>query len=426
MNRRTAAIAVICGLIPGTAGAEAQVRGYLLGRFQMFPPARDALLYPALELEEYQGFVEANLDLTLKTDRLTVRSDTSALYRVAPSGCRPGGDLPACMIINELYLTADVVADHLIVIAGRHRPSWGTALSYHPVEPMNPPPDPLDPGFQRLGAWTAMAELSGERYVATAAWFPTVSHSEVGTPEQIESGLAGGRVAWRPPGFDVSAIGFYDIALRLPAYGAAASVVLGDLPFEVHGEGLVHQRRALDAGTLQAGTCPVRDLGLPRRDVWDYSAIAGARWDQGDGTLVNLEYLHNGDGLVRGDFQTLLARADQLRAMCPEARLEPADTSEVGRPQQLPGTLLRRSYAILSAVKPRLTDEGLLSNVGLAGAVVAGLDDMSGVASGRVIFTVRQAMVIRVGGLVRFGDDRSQYGILPFRSELLAELQFLF
>jgi hypothetical protein len=420
---------VVVGLASPAARAddEFQARGYLLSRFQLFPADTRAALYPLLAVDRFESFLEGNLDLTLKGTRYALRSDTSALYRVSPSGCRAGSDLPGCLIINELYATVDLVADHLAVLIGRHRASWGSALSYHPVEPMNPAPDPTDPTFQRLGAWTAMLELHAADFVATAAWFPAVSHSALGTPEHLDvsAGLAGGRAAWRPTGFELSAIGFYELQNKLPEVGASGSAVLGTLPFEVHGEVLMHQRRELAAGALQPGTCPVQDLSIPHREVSDYSAIAGARWDRGDGTLVNLEYLHNGDGLLSGDFNTVLATADLLAMMCPAARLEPSDASQDGRPQQLSGVLLRRNYAIASAVVPRFADEGLFSNLGANASVLAGLDDRSGVVTARAVYTLHDTTIVRLGGLARFGGARTQYGILPFLGMVLFDVQTL-
>lgn len=410
---------------PASASEDFQARGYLLSRFQLFAPDTDAVLYPMLAVEKFQSFLEGNLDLTLKGDRFALRSDTSALYRVSPSGCRAGSDLPGCLVINELYATLDVVADHLAVLVGRHRVSWGSALSFHPVEPMNPAPDPTDPSFQRLGAWTAMLELHADDFVVTAAWFPQVTHSAAGTPDHLDAraGLAGGRIAWRPTGFDLTAIGLYDVQNRLPEVGASGSAVLGDLPFEVHGEVLMHQRREIRTGTLEPGSCPVESLGIPHREVSDFSAIAGARWDRGDGTLVNLEYLHNGDGLRNGDFTAVVATADLLATVCPAGRIEPSDVAQDGRPQQFTSVFLRRNYAILSAVKPKFADEGVLSNLGANASVLAGLDDRSGVVSARAVYTLRDTTIVRLGGLARFGGARTQYGILPFHGMVLLDVQ---
>jgi hypothetical protein len=429
MRLREVAIAVLLGSLGSavaSAESETHYRGYLLARSQLFPRNTKAVLYPLLNVEKLQGFLEGNFDLTLKGDRYTVRSDTSALFRVSPSGCRAGSELPGCLVINELYLAYDLVKDHVVVIAGRHRPSWGAALSFHPVEPMNPPPDPTDPTFQRLGAWTAMAELSGEKYVATAGWFPKVSHSALGTPAAIGPGLVGGRFALRPAKFDVSGIFFFDLENRLPQFGASGSTVLGESSFEVHGEALVHQRREIKTGTLKRGTCPVQSLGIPHREEWDYSGIVGARWDHGDGTMVNLEYMHNGDGMVPDDFNAVLATADLLTVMCPDGRLEPADSSEDGRPQQLSSTFLRRNYVILSGLKPTFADEGRLANFGATATVLVALDDVSAVVSARLIYTLKEATVFRLGGLANLGTARSQYGILPFRGMILFDVQHLF
>ena len=418
---------VVVGLASPAARAdgEFQSRGYLLSRSQLFPVDTGATLYPLLAVEKFQSFLEGNLDLTLKGDRYALRSDTSALYRISPSGCRPGSDLPGCLIIHELYATADIVPDHLAVLIGRHRASWGSALSYHPVEPMNPAPDPTDPGFQRLGAWTAMLEMHADEFVATAAWFPAVSHSALGTPDHLDvsAGLAGGRAAWRPTGFDLSMIAFYDLQNRLPEVGASGSAVLGDWPFEVHGEALMHQRRALRAGTLQPGSCPIQDLTIPHHEVTDYSAIIGARWDRSNGSLVNLEYLHNGDGLRSDDFDAVLTGAQLLAAMCPAARLDTGDASQDGRPQQFSTVFLRRNYAIASAVIARLADDGVFSNLGLNASLLAGLDDRSAVVSARAVYTLYDRFVVRLGGLARFGDARTQYGILPFHAIVLVDVQ---
>lgn len=405
---------------------EVQLRGYLLSRSQLFPTNTHAVLYPMLEVEKYQGFFEANLDATVKGARYAVRVDTSALYRVSPAGCRADSDAPACLVINELYATYDVVPDRLVIVAGRHRTSWGSALAAHPVEPMNPAPDPTDPTFQRLGAWGALAELSGSDYVATAGWFPEVEHAAIGTPRAIHAGLAGGRAAWRPQGFELGGVGFVDLATGDPQLGATGSLVVGDSPLELHGEALVHKRRALKTGTLEQGSCPIHSLGIPHRARWDATAVVGARWDRGDGAMINLEYLHSADGMEGDDFRAVLATADLLSEMCPNGRLEVADSAENGRPQQLSSTFLRRHYAALSAVKPTLGDDGVLANLGATASVFTGLDDLSGVASARLIYTLRDTTLIRLGGLVRFGRERTQYGILPFYGMTLLDVQTMF
>jgi hypothetical protein len=48
------------------------------------------------------------------------------------------------------------------------------------------------------------------------------------------------------------------------------------------------------------------------------------------------------------------------------------------------------------------------------------------VASARVTYTLQDAILVRVGGLARLGGDRTQYGILPFRGMVLADVQAVF
>lgn len=420
-----ARVTVILACLHGAAVADSEIkkRGYVLSRLSTLPTDRDAVLYPLLEVKRYQAFLEGNLDLTVSGDRYSLRSDTSALIRASPAGCRDDSDLPGCFVINELYGSYDVVPDSIAVLGGRYRPSWGTALTLHPVEPMNPAPDPTDPTFQRLGAWTTQVEYSTDNHIATAAWYPAISHSALGTPAGAAAGLVGARYAWRPEGKDLSAIGFFDFDQQAPAVGAAGSMTLGESPFEIHGEALVHRRREIGTGTLTEGSCPITSLGIPLREEWDVTGIAGGRWDKGDGTLVNLEYFHNGDGMVGADFRSVLNTADLLSDMCPNGRLEPADPSEDGRPQQFSSTFLRRHYGVLSTVKPSFGDEGVLANLGATATAFVGLDDLSGVVSARLVYTVAQRAMVRVGGLVPFGGMRTQYGILPFHGIVLLDIQ---
>jgi len=416
------AIGLVLGtLLPRTVSAERTLttRGYVLSRSQVFPRDKTGDLYPELDVAPFQSFIETNLDLTWSGDTFTARADTSALF-----SCNQESNLPGCLVINELYLSRDVVED-LAVLVGRARSSWGAALSFHPVEPMNQQPDPTDPTFQRLGAWTVATELSGENFVATAAWFPDVSHFEVGIPKAVEPGMLGARFAWRPEGFDLSALGFVDLVTGRPQVGASGSAVLGSTSFEVHGEALVHERRPLDAGALEEGTCPIRNLGFPHRRKWDYTGIIGTRWESSKGSLLNLEYLHQADGLTDSDYEGSLDSKDLLLVQCPNMRIEGSDTSEKGRPQQLSSTLLRRNYAIFSAAKPTFGDLGRLANLGAALTVFVGLDDRSGVVSGRITYAFRESVIIRLGGLYRYGTGRSQYAILPFHGLFSLDIQVL-
>ena len=136
--------------------------------------------------------------------------------------------------------------------------------------------------------------------------------------------------------------------------------------------------------------------------------------------------MHNGDGMVGDDFDAVLNTADLLSEMCPDGRLEAPDASEDGRPQQLSGRFLRRHYAILSGLKPSFGSQGRLSNVGATASLLAGLDDLSGVFTARLLYTLEETTILRLGGLATFGGERTQYGILPFRGMILFDVQTLF
>jgi hypothetical protein len=57
---------------------------------------------------------------------------------------------------------------------------------------------------------------------------------------------------------------------------------------------------------------------------------------------------------------------------------------------------------------------------------LVGLDDRSAVATARLIYTLRDTAVFRLGGLVRTGRARSQFGALGFVALALFDVQLTF
>lgn len=406
----------------------ADARGYVLTRAQHYGQNQGALLYPLVTVEPLRLLVEGNLEAAAYGgDELYFYTDLSLLGRVVPTGCGPDSDALGCFVINEAYGEWRPW-DPVRFLVGRHRLSWGPGLTYQPVEVLNPRPDITDPGFQRLGAWIAMAEATFFDVTTTLLVAPEVNHTELGVPSGVELlyGHVGGRVSWLGPGFDIAALGYADYGEGLLYGGASGSWAVWD-GLVVHGQAIAHQRREIQTGELVEGSCPgIQNIGIPHREELDFSAVLGARYDFSDGTLLSAEYLHNADGMELPDFTTTLTTVELIKQQCPNAEIAPPDISQQGRPQQLSNVLLARNYAVLAGIRPSLWEWGVLEDTGVMATALVGLDDLSAAVNARVFYTFEQRTVFRLGVLLPLGVPRSQFGVLPFYYSVIGDVQVTF
>jgi hypothetical protein len=408
-------------------------RGYLLTRAQAYATDTTALLYPIVEIEPLRLQHEVDVELSAQGPGLYAYADVAGLLRIVPRGC--GGDDEenvGCLILNEAYVEGRPV-DAVRLLAGRHRPRWGRALTVQYSEALAPAPDVTDPMSQRLGYWMALGEFAlslgaTDTTTLSAMVAPEVVHNAIGVPVGVDAlyGHAVVRAAHASDGWDASLAGYWDYGEGKLLGAASGSAILFE-QLVVHGQLLVHERRVLETGGLRQGSCPgIGDIGIPHRPVLDASANAGAYWAFDDGSLVGAEYLRNADGMETPDVITTFTTVSLIKQLCPNARIAPADIAKLGRPPPLSNTLLARNYVAVTALTPSIADVAQLEDMSLVGTLVVGLDDLSAIASARVAYTYAQVTTFRLAALVPLGLGPNQFTVLPFDASLVGEIQVSF
>lgn len=436
------ALATACALALGTANpaegtAEEQPawladwsaggHGYLLTRAQVYALDPSRLLYPILEIEPLRAWHEAEVEGFVRGPGLYAYADVAGIARIVPRGCGGEDENLGCLVLNEAYAEWHPI-DEVRLLAGRHRVQWGRALTVQYVEALNAAPDITDPLSQRLGVWMAMAEASFAGASVTALVAPTIEHNDLGLPSGAQPlyGNAALRAGYAGDGYDASAVGYWDYGEGALSAGALGSAVLME-SLVVHGQALVHDRRPLDTGGLEEGSCPgIADIGIPFRPQVDFSANAGAYWNFDDGSLAGAEWVHQGDGVQRDDFVTTLNTIVLIKQLCPNARIAPPSIAKTGRPPPLSNTLLARDYVALTALRPSLAEWSFLEDTSATATLLIGLDDLSALASARIAHTVAQTATLRLAALVPLGLWPNQFTILPFGATLLGEIQVSF
>lgn len=405
----------------------ADAHGYLLTRAQVYATDRTRLLYPILEIEPLRVMHEVQAEGYLKGPGFYAYADLAALARIVPRGCSGEDEHLGCLVLNEAYAEW-LPIDALRLLAGRHRAQWGRALTVQYVEALNATPDVVDPLSQRLGVWMALAELSLGGVIVSAIVAPEVEHDELGLPKELRPlyGHAALRAGYAGDGYDASAVGYWDYGAGTFMGGALGSAVLWER-LVLHGQALVHDRRRLDTGKLEEGSCPgIADIGIPFRPQLDVSANAGAYYNFDDGSLAGAEWVHQGDGVQRDDFVTTLNTVVLIKQMCPNARISPPSIARTGRPPPLSNTLLARDYVAITGLRPSLAEWSFLEDTSGTATLLLGIDDLSALASARIAHTIAQTATLRLAVLVPLGLWQNQFTILPFDASVIGEIQVSF
>jgi hypothetical protein len=412
----------------GESSWRTTVRGYLLTRAQAYLLDNDAVLSNLLRIEPLRVMHELNVDASAGLgNSLYFASDVSALLRLLPKGCAPNSADVGCVVVNELYAEWRPL-DFLRLLVGRHRATWGNAITFQFVESQNALPDPTEPLAQRLGVWMGLAEVSVGEVTGTVFLAPEVRHMPLGLPASVDAlyGTMASRLSWRSSHIETTGFGYWDYGLGRVELGAQAAL-FGFDGFELHAQALVHNRREIQTGELETDSCRgLRDIGIPHRDVLDVSGVAGIRYDLTDGSMLGVEYVHNGDGITAADFRTTLTTIAVVKRQCPNATIASPDLSKSGRPSPLSNVLLGRNYVFLTGLRPSIAEVGIFEDVSAVGTVQLSLDDFSLATNLRLTWTYEQRAQFRIGVLIPLGVDGSQLGILPFDAFLLSEIQVSF
>jgi hypothetical protein len=229
------------------------------------------------------------------------------------------------LALNELYVNGDAL-DGIQYTAGKKRILWGTGFAANPTDLLNPAKNPLDPTYERRGAWLVQVERIQEQ--STVAFFmaPGVIENKHTLPKEagIYKDAEGKRSAhyllgWRYymllGGADINLMLFnseryQDDMSHAWKTGASWSQIATALSkqLETHAEILVQR------GSVRPTAAGVERLGS--RDLF-FKALVGMRYDLENESALLVEYVHNSEGDSTADLQRRLQNLRDLTVKFP-------------------------------------------------------------------------------------------------------------
>jgi hypothetical protein len=175
----------------------------------------------------------------------------------------------------------------------------------------------------------------------------------------------------------------------------------------MRGEPLISPRR-LDEGRLR-----------PR-------IIAGTRYMFPSEALLSVEYLYQGDGLKRSEFQDVVNGLSLLRA-ARELGVDPEQVlggllggTEEGLPQRFRFEPIARHYAFISFQKPKIRDDFTVM-----ATLVANLQDLSGLLAPSVAWSTTEWMTLTLSGFVPFAGPSSRAATVPDTGAQVSEFSLV-
>jgi hypothetical protein len=129
-----------------------------------------------------------------------------------------------------------------------------------------------------------------------------------------------------------------------------------------------------------------------------------------DESLLSLEYLFEGDGLVRREFEDhvrAVALFSQAQRLGLDVLVAPG-ADGAGLPQKFAFAPLVRHYAFLSYQKPKIRDDFTLGAV-----VIANLQDLSGMFSPSVSWSTTEWLTLSLNGFIPYPGPPSLATYVP-------------
>lgn len=466
--------ALLTLLLSATAGA-AEVNGFAYSRTQWSEPRLGGLL-PTRDLPLFLQTLELNTQL--RQPYLPggyVYGDLSAFLQAGGTYRTLGADGEEAVVgdhetaatrpffsLNELFLTHEFVPE-LNVLFGKKRLVWGSGIAFNPTDLLNPPKDPTDPSLQRAGAWMARVEVPLERFTFTLLFSPQVTGEANGLPTHLLYQPPWGRTDEEPHFLlaarayalvrdsDVNLMLFYsnrygDAFEDKLRFGASFSRVFDAL--EVHAEALLHlgsARAVPNAGCLsdepaafaclRAGTPLFAATRLEGEDL-HAQAIAGARYQTENETLLSAEYLFQSDGYGPSQFQSVV-NALTLAEAARQRGLPPPDLGMFGGTGSSSGSSrftfepLGQHYLFLTLQRPRIAEDFTLTLVGMAS-----LQDLSGLLAPSLSWSATEWLTVTASAFLPWaGPDAlgaqrpdtlqpvHEYSLVPIQARAMLELR---
>lgn len=485
---------------PPSALAEAfahhvETNGYLSARGG-FSRARATGLIPTNDLPQLTGLVELNGQVKVKyLERSFVYGDLSLIAQ-AGTMFRGRNDadgteveiadhdvasLRPAVSLNELYVLHEFLPE-LNLMVGKKRLVWGSGQAYNPTDLLNIRKDPTDPTFQRAGAWLARIEVPLEKFAFTAVFAPQTVIQQNGLPQQFLTWPTWSKTARDPKDDQVH----YLLALRAYALIADADVNLmlyfsnlyndsfkdkvrfgGSFSryfftdYELHTEFLIGTGSGRDYVTHDCVTTAMAALGcatgmpptafISKSRLDDSNlygkVLFGTRRQFDDESLLSIEYLYQGDGLNRVQYQDqvnaldLIQQAKMLGVPANQIPSLGTTSSTDGIPQRFTFDPVARHYLFVTYNKPRIFDDFTAQLV-----MIANLQDLSTLWSPSISWSTTEWLTLSVIGFFpapgldslsatrlspqsansTIHDHVSEYGIFPVAYRALLEARIFF
>lgn len=218
--------------------------------------------------------------------------------------------------LNEVYVNGDTQEGFQYVF-GKKRILWGTGFAANPTDLLNPSKNPLDPTYERRGAWLLQGEYVQESQTFALLVAPGVVEDKNTLPTEVgvfahsnaqdqNHYLLGARWYRLLAGADLNLMTFYSERFREgePVAwkgGVSWSQIAASLSkqLETHAEIL-----------FQRGSSNPLPLGESRlnSDVVFFRSLIGLRYDFENESALVLEYLNQSDGDTVADLQTRIKR----------------------------------------------------------------------------------------------------------------------
>ena len=435
-----------------------KANGYLNLRLESSQPREDVPLGKISEMPPLTGQLEWNLQLKVPQ---TIRTDAYADLSFLTSNYAGDGNplLPSlrrnAVALNELVENVSL-HEHLTLLAGKKRIVWGSGFAANPTDLLNPAKDVSDPTLQRAGAWLAEIEAPFAAGAVSAFFAPRVFTTQGSLPSRFlmesktrSAFLAGARIYALVRNSDINLMAFHnerddDPPVRRDSLGFSFSRYFFT-DYEFHVEALGQRgssHRALTASCVSGDGLRLVACAAPGPpDVYTTPdltisraygrVLAGTRYAFHDSSILNMEYLWNGEGLDRRAFEDRV-RLFRLIRVLQDSGFGSTPGAAAGLSSLLGGGSdagstrlsfepVRRHYLFASYVKPQIRDDFTLTLT-----LLDSLEDRSGIGSASVAWSVREWVTVSLFAVAPFGGVGTEFGDSPQRFRVSFETKLFY
>lgn len=317
------------------------------------------LMFGFIPWASHEGYVEANTEIKFSPSMMfSAYADVSLLYQtLGPAtstfedfayrlGAATGQEVDLALetqpqtrlvkraeerlLINELYLNR-YVGDHVLLLAGKRRTYWGSAFTWTPFDMVNPSRNPLEPSLEREGVYSALADLSFDRFTLSLLYAPFELDNPHGMPVNWDFSRARyvARLYLNPFYQDVNVVYAFndDVFPNIARHRVGLSYSgypAGDV--ELHAEASLQLGRTTYLVSRREPTGELGDLEAPYHVGQDQldngrpygDLVVGSRYNFADGSFLLGEYYFRGGGYDPDEYRLYREYLDYAGEAFPE------------------------------------------------------------------------------------------------------------